>query len=298
MDGREAAQGRVPRRLHGYLRLVRLPGALSAAADVAAGAALAGAGSSPALLPAAAGSVLLYAGGMALNDILDAKKDRALHPERPIPSGLVPLFNARVLAAALLALGAASAAGGGTIHLGVTGALVAAIALYDSPAGESRLWGPPLMGACRGLNLLRGSTLGAAGLEAASLPGPVLYAVLVAGVTLLSTAEERPATKSVLAASGALILAGALAPAWLALAAGPLHGAALALPGLALGVYILRPLGAGRPAGESVRRAVFSLPLVAAAYCAAGERYDLAGLCIGLFAAAALLRSRLAIRTS
>ena len=57
------------------LRLVRLPNTLTAAADVIAGAAIVGVDPlSPPVLLAAVGSAFLYAGGMALNDLLDVEK--------------------------------------------------------------------------------------------------------------------------------------------------------------------------------------------------------------------------------
>lgn len=48
-------------------------------------------------------SVLLYAAGMAWNDVCDAERDRHLHPRRPIPSGRIGL-GAAVLLAILLAV--------------------------------------------------------------------------------------------------------------------------------------------------------------------------------------------------
>lgn len=40
------------------------------------------------------GSILLYLGGMLWNDLADVERDRALHPERPLVSGRIPLGQA------------------------------------------------------------------------------------------------------------------------------------------------------------------------------------------------------------
>ena len=54
------------------------------------------------LLAAGVAGVALYAFAAALNDILDLRRDRALHPERPLPSGAVSLESAAYLSAAML----------------------------------------------------------------------------------------------------------------------------------------------------------------------------------------------------
>src|SRR5262245_8219132 len=52
----------------------------------------------------------LYAFGMALNDLLDARRDRIFAPRRPIPSGRIAPRSAIVISLALLML-ALTAAG-------------------------------------------------------------------------------------------------------------------------------------------------------------------------------------------
>ena len=61
----------------------------------------------PTLILLLAASTLLYAGGVALNDVYDADVDRQERPERPIPSGRVSLAAARRLGWMLLIAGAA-----------------------------------------------------------------------------------------------------------------------------------------------------------------------------------------------
>ena len=115
------------------LRLVRLPNTLTAAADVIAGAAIVGLNPlAPPVLLAAAGSSLLYAGGMALNDLLDIDKDAVEAPDRVLPKGDLSVHAAGWIAVALLGVGAATALGTATAHFVVTLALLGAIILYDT----------------------------------------------------------------------------------------------------------------------------------------------------------------------
>ena len=51
----------------------------------------------PTLILLVAASTLLYAGGVALNDVYDVDIDRQERPERPIPSGRISLAAARRL---------------------------------------------------------------------------------------------------------------------------------------------------------------------------------------------------------
>ena len=144
-------------RTRAYVQLLRLPNACTAVADVTAGMVLAQASWSAwsqwcLLAPA---SLLLYAGGVALNDVCDARKDRLERPERPIPSGRVRRLTAAWLSVSLLltglALAAASAPNAGIIAT----MLAVSIVLYDvilknTPAA------PAVMGVCRALNLALG----------------------------------------------------------------------------------------------------------------------------------------------
>ena len=62
---------------------------------------------SPALLLAALSASLIMAGGNALNDLCDIEADRINKPGRPLPSGRLPVWAARLQAVVLAALGLA-----------------------------------------------------------------------------------------------------------------------------------------------------------------------------------------------
>src|SRR5271155_112320 len=72
-------------------QLIRLPNVLTAAADSLAGWLLGGGslGEAGKWAPLAIASMVLYAAGMALNDVFDVEIDRQERPGRPIPSGRV-----------------------------------------------------------------------------------------------------------------------------------------------------------------------------------------------------------------
>lgn len=176
-----------------YLQLVRLPNVFTAAADSLAGWLLVGGALEDVAgwLPLSTASMVLYAAGMALNDLFDLEADRAERPGRPLPSGRVSLTFAARVGWGGLVLGPALAWLGGSLPALVVAVVLAmTILAYDGGAKRSLL-GPQLMGACRGLNLLLGMS------HAPELGGPVawlaalFYGAFVAGVTWISRSETR-----------------------------------------------------------------------------------------------------------
>lgn len=157
--------------LRGYLQLCRPANLPTAAADIVAGAAISGgisallAGALPqghlfaGFLALLASSVLLYAGGVVLNDVFDLKTDRRERPERPIPSGLISVGRASVFGTALVGLGVAMAFLAGQQSGGIALFLASGILLYDGLAKKNAFFGPLVMGTCRGLNLWLGMSL-------------------------------------------------------------------------------------------------------------------------------------------
>ncbi len=178
-------------RARAYAQLVRLPNVFTAAADSLAGWLIAvGTLSAPSRwLPLCLASMALYAAGIALNDVIDVEIDRAERPGRPLPSGQISVQSATVIAWSLLVLGLTLAGlGGDTSSLAVAAALFACIVGYNSGLKRT-LFGPVVMGACRGLNL----ALGLSG--AADFGGPTGWiaagsiTVFVAGITCISRSE-------------------------------------------------------------------------------------------------------------
>ena len=140
-----------------YLQLMRPPNLVTSAADILAGFAAAGAEHRLSSLPFLIGaSVLLYAGGVVLNDVFDARLDSSERPERPIPSGRVPLRDAALFGGVLLSGGIILA----TCASMLSGLLASAIAMlvivYNWRSKHNKIAGPIVMGLCRSFNLLLG----------------------------------------------------------------------------------------------------------------------------------------------
>lgn len=191
-----------------FAQLVRAPAGLTVLGDATAGMAAAGRrGILPRLgLPVA--SVLLYWGGMALNDAADAELDRVERPERPIPSGRVSRRAAVVTAAGLTVSGIAVAGlTGGRSSLAVALPLAGSIWAYDLAAKRGVL-GPLVMAACRGLDVLLGA--GADGVRPAARPALVM-AGHTASVTALARGEVHGTHPAVAAASAAVTVGSAIA---------------------------------------------------------------------------------------
>jgi len=201
-----------------WLQLVRLPNLFTAAADAATGFLFTHAVFSPgdrlsmSLLIGA--SVVLYAGGVVLNDVFDYQLDCRERPERPLPSGRIPLGTARLagwglLVLGIVAAGAAAASAGDVRPALVALALAATIACYDGFLKKTPL-GPPAMGACRGLNLLLGMSLSAVPW---SVPHYLIVAavtVYVTGITWFARTEAEQSRRGQLSLAALMILAGIL----------------------------------------------------------------------------------------
>ena len=174
-----------------YLQLVRLPNLFTAAADPLAGWLVASGslGEPGRYLPLVLASVLIYAGGIVLNDVFDFEVDLRERPRRPLPSGQVSLRLAASFGWIALALGLASAFGSGSATSGIVAfGLVLCVLGYDLGLKKTIL-GPQVMGSCRGLSFLLGMS------QAPGLGGPAGYliagslAVFIAGVTWISRSE-------------------------------------------------------------------------------------------------------------
>ncbi len=146
---------------------------------------------------------------MVLNDIADLDRDRALHPGRPLPARHISLRAAWWIFLLLAFAGVASARACGSYTAFLGGGLFLCVLGYNLLLKRWRIPGCLAMGACRALNLGMGfaaafDTLfdGTPSSEGAGMtlvhhgwsPGfwaPLLLGAYVAGVTLVSTFEEK-----------------------------------------------------------------------------------------------------------
>ncbi len=205
-------------RMHGYrgyLELVRPANVATALADVLAGYAVAGLGNHTALGWLLVSTACLYGGGVVLNDVFDRDIDRTERPERPIPSGRVPVRVASILGGGLLALGVLAGSLATAAAGLVAAATAASVLLYDAWGKRQGLLGPVNMGMCRGLNLLLGIAA-APPVLAEAWPLALLPLVYIAAVTAVSRGEVHGGRRGI--AAFALISLSAVLAALLALA--------------------------------------------------------------------------------
>lgn len=170
-----------------WLRLCRVGTLFSPAADVVAGACIAGIAWDADLVSAALASVLVYAAGMVLNDHADRREDAVQRPERPIPSGRIAPGAAAALGAVLLVAGVLIA----PWPLWWAG-LAALVLAYDYLLKARIVLAAPTMGVLRGLNLLGGAAFAAQAFpDARAVLLPALaYALYVVSVTVLGHYED------------------------------------------------------------------------------------------------------------
>jgi len=192
--------------LKGYLRLMRPANLPTAMADIFAGIAIAGVVlETPWLIFVylVFAATFLYAGGVVLNDVFDYKLDKVERPERPIPSGVVPLKSAAIFGTVLLGIGIILAflvsVTSGSLALILAGAIV----LYDAIAKKNGFFGPLNMGICRGLNLLLGMSVVGTILDLKYAIIPIIY---IFAITLISRGEVHGNNKKHLVLAAALYI--------------------------------------------------------------------------------------------
>jgi 4-hydroxybenzoate polyprenyltransferase len=206
---------RIMRTLKAYLQLCRFPALFTALADIMLGFLLPPTSSapSPKLLLLMGASAGLYLSGMVWNDIFDREQDARERPQRPIPSGRVPLKSAVLFASTLMVVGLGCAAVAGFSSLIVAGMLTACIFLYDWLLKKTPL-GPFFMGGCRFLNVILGAST--AGIRFASVWGlPQLWVaaslgIYICGVTWFARTEAATSRRSLLLFSAAIVNLGLL----------------------------------------------------------------------------------------
>ncbi|MFC6099659.1 UbiA-like protein EboC [Olivibacter domesticus] len=196
--------------LKAYMRLLRPANIITSITDVLAGISLSGIffidHSTVALdtiVLLCVSTIGLYGGGIVFNDVFDAALDKIERPERPIPSGIIPIQRAFILGTVFFVMGVIAAflvnftAG----YLAVF--IVLTALLYNKWGKHHAMLGPPNMGLCRGLNLLLGVSI---------LPNQVIamwYVALVpilyiGAITLISRGEVSGSTKKPLLVAAVL----------------------------------------------------------------------------------------------
>lgn len=221
----------------------------------------------------------LYGGGVVFNDVFDAELDKTERPERPIPSGLIPLRQAALLGTGLLLTGIACA----FLVTWVSGILATAIAffalVYDRWGKHHNWLGPLNMGLCRGLNLLLGISIVNQALHQSWYLAaiPVIY---IAAITMISRGEVHGGSRKILYTATGLYAVVLLAIFLFSVQNGNVVYTALFLSFFGWNVY--KPLlgairqPAGSNIGKAVKAGVIMLIVMNAAWAAASGELLLA----------------------
>ena len=256
-----------------YLQLTRPANLVTAIADILAGMAIAQftfSDFSPALLVLS--TLGLYGGGVVMNDVFDAKLDAVERPERPIPSGKVPLTQAATMGISLLLLGII-AAGAFNLQSGMIAVVVAMLTvLYNRFAKHHVFFGPLVMGMCRGGNLILGMSVLPESFQQWAFIAifPIMY---IGAITLISQDEVHGGKKRTLYIAAFLYLAVLAAQLTIAQGKGNLLFTILSV--LLHAWFIFRPLWnamqnpIGPLIGKAVKAGVISLIVMNASWCAA-----------------------------
>lgn len=279
-----------------YLQLTRPANIITAIADIWAGFAVSGAAAlllsqnteigNAYVLPLiwlSLSTIGLYGGGVAFNDVFDAKLDAIERPERPIPSGKVKKSNAIWMAALLIALGVLAAfqvnLWSGFIALAV--GLLAV--LYDAWGKHQAIFGPINMGLCRAGNLLLGISVIPELLPDFWALGliPLAY---VSAITMISRGEVHGKNKNALI--GGLVIYILIIASLLFIAFMEGNAGWMVIPFVGLFAYMILPplikamrLQQPQLIGKSVKAAVISLIILNASLAASFSGWWV-GLCI------------------
>lgn len=214
-----------------YARLLRVPNVFTAMADILMGLAFVGfpvgryAWAAAALVLA---SSLLYLAGMVLNDVFDVEIDRVERPERPLPSGRIPLARAQWLGFTLLGGGVVAAWAAGLVlpngaalpwRSGAVGMSIAVCVLLYNRVLKHTWLGPIGMGLCRCGNVLLGMSLagfavagnepGWMGFEPSQWMAAAGIGVYIVGVTWFARTEAGTSARLPLVAA-LIVMAGGI----------------------------------------------------------------------------------------
>jgi 4-hydroxybenzoate polyprenyltransferase len=254
-----------------YLQLTRPANLVTAIADILAGMAIAQftfSSFTPVFLILS--TLGLYGGGVVMNDVFDARLDSIERPERPIPSGKVPLKSATLMGISLLFMGILAAA----MYSFESGMIAMIIALltviYNRFAKYHVFLGPLTMGMCRGGNLILGMSVIPESLERWGFIAllPIAY---IGAITLISQDEVHGGKRRTLYIAAGLYLTVLVAQLVISEKQGNIL---FTIPFVLLHAWLIgRPLwnAAQNPVGpligKAVKAGVISLIVMNASWC-------------------------------
>lgn len=233
-----------------------------------------------------------------MNDVFDAKLDSIERPERPIPSGKVPLRSAAMMGISLLFFGILVAA----TYSFLSGLIAIIIALltviYNRFAKHHTVLGPVTMGMCRGGNLILGMSVLPQSIEKWGLIAllPIAY---IGAITLISQDEVHGGKRRTLYIAAILYLAVLTAQLIVSQKQGNLI---FTIPLVLLHTWLIgRPLWnaiqnpVGPLIGKAVKAGVLSLIVMNASWCMAFGLWPLALAVLALLPFSILLAKAFAV---
>lgn len=154
-------------KLKGWLQLLRVPNLYTVPGDPLAGFCLASVAAGDAAVSLNSGRLLgtlmaglmAYCTGLLQNDYFDLEEDRLERPDRPLPSHRVSPAAAICAAILFAVAGLLIAFRVGLLTGIILVALLLVITIYNHSGKRVPLFGPLLMGFCRGLNFLLGASV-------------------------------------------------------------------------------------------------------------------------------------------
>ena len=167
-------------------------------------------------------SILLYCTGMIWNDVMDARRDLELNPQRPLPSGRINYNSALLMAIVLPVLCLLLAALVGERAFYMSGIVLVFIMLYNTAVKDVPYLGSLCMAMvrfshalfavlCLGDDVFDRTVLSLVGLGPATLNNEILsvYPILIfgyiLGLTIISELESRRGTRFELLIGGLII---------------------------------------------------------------------------------------------
>ena len=213
-------------RWRDWAELVRLPNVFTVISDTLAAAILVTGGMLPWLtvVLVVMASVLVYWGGMILNDVVDLEEDRTTRTHRPLVRGSISpviaghIGNGMLLIAPILILFATTLWRQQPLWMGAAFVLSIGLSLcvrlYDSPIKRTPI-APIIMGLCRSLNILMAGTTMLAVTAGEVVAFPKALAIFAAaiglyivGITVFARREEGQSSPTGLAFGLFLEIAG------------------------------------------------------------------------------------------
>ena len=243
-------------------------------------------------------SMLLYAGGVVMNDVFDFKIDQIERPERALPSGRLSKSTAIIGGMSLLILGILFAYLQSVFSGIIAFILVINILLYDAYAKNFLVFGPLVMGFCRTLNLALGmSVYEIEVLEHLDLL--ILPLMYIGAITLISKGEVNGSKKWPMLVALAF---------YLFIQIGQLHYSFLhqhliyTLPFVLIHAYFIYPPlwkayqnPIGPNIGKAVKSGVLSLIVMNAGWASIGEQWFIAIFVFSLLGLSRILAKQFAV---